>query len=60
MNWMMIGSAVMLVAMLIYMFPRMRQAMKHSPKGTTQDWMGYLIPLAAVIGFVVLLILMVR
>ena len=59
MDWVKIGSAVFLVAMLIFIFPRMRHAMKHSPKGTTQDWMGYIVPLAAVIGFVILLILMV-
>jgi len=59
MDWVKFGSAVFMVAMLIFIFPRMRHAMKNSPKGTTQDWMGYLIPLAAVVGFVVLLIMMV-
>lgn len=53
-------SAIMLVGMLVYLFPRMMHAVKNSPKGTAQDWMGYVIPVIAVIGFVLLLILMVK
>lgn len=60
MDWTKIGSALFMIAMLVFIFPRMRHAMKNSPKGTTEDWKGFIIPLAAVIGFVVLLILMVR
>lgn len=60
MGWESIASAIFLGAMLIFIFPRMRHALKHSPKGTSEDWKGFLIPLAAVIGFVVLLIMMVR
>lgn len=60
MDWVKIGSALFLVAMLIFIFPRMRQAVKHSPKGTMQDWMGYIIPIIAVIAFVVFLIMSVR
>ena len=58
MDWTKIGTALLLGAMLIFIFPRMREAVKNSPKGTTQDWMGFIIPLAAVIGFVILLIMM--
>ena len=60
MAWVKIGSAVFMIAMLVFIFPRMRHAMKNSPKGTAEDWKGFIIPLAAVIGFVVLLIVMVR
>jgi hypothetical protein len=60
MDWLKISSAIFMVAMLVFIFPRMRQAMKDSPKGTAQDWKGFIIPLAAVIGFVVLLMMMVR
>jgi len=59
MDWLQIGSALFLGAMMVFIFPRMRQAVKNSPKGTAQDWMGFIIPLLAVIGFVVLLIMMV-
>ncbi|MCW9013930.1 MAG: hypothetical protein OQL06_09120 [Gammaproteobacteria bacterium] len=59
MDWVQIGSALFLVAMLVFIFPRMRQSIKHSPRGNMQDWMGFIIPIAAVIGFVILLIMMV-
>ena len=59
MDWTKIGTALLLGAMLIFIFPRLREAVKNSPKGTSQDWMGFIIPLAAVIGFVILLIVMV-
>ncbi len=59
MDWTKIGSALLLGAMLVFIFPRMRQAIKHSPKGNMQDWMGFIIPIVAVIGFVILLIMMV-
>jgi hypothetical protein len=60
MDWLQIGSAALMVGMLVFIFPRVRHAMKNSPKGTSQDWMGFIIPLAAVIGFVILLIMSVR
>jgi len=60
MDWLKIGSALFLVAMLVYIFPRMRHAIKHSPKGTLQDWMGYIVPVVGVIVFVIFLIMMVR
>ena len=60
MDWLQIGSAALLVGMLVMIFPRVRHAMKNSPKGTTQDWMGYVVPLVAVIAFVTLLIMSVR
>jgi hypothetical protein len=60
MDWLKISSAIFMIAMLVFIFPRMRQAMKNSPKGTAEDWKGFIIPLAAVIGFVVLLMMMVR
>ena len=59
MDWIQIGSALFLVAMIAFIFPSMRRAVKHAPKGTSQDWMGFIIPLAAVIGFIILLIQMV-
>ncbi|RDH84652.1 MAG: hypothetical protein DIZ80_04060 [endosymbiont of Galathealinum brachiosum] len=59
MDWLKIGSAVFLIAMIVFIWPRMKHAVANSPKGTMQDWMGYIVPLAAVIGFVFLLIQMV-
>ena len=60
MNWVTIGSAALMIGMLVFIFPHMRQAMKESPKGTSEDWKSFLLPLAGVIAFVVFLIMMVR
>ena len=60
MGWEKIASAIFLGAMLVFIFPRMRHAMKHSPKGTAEDWKGFLIPLLGVVLFVIFLIMMVR
>lgn len=57
--WMKIGSAVLLLAMLAVIFPRARQMIKESPKGSVSDWMGYLFPLGLVILFVLLLMSLV-
>lgn len=59
MDWLKIGSAVLLGAMLIFIFPRMRHAMKHTRKGTNKEWMNYLMILIVVGLFVVFLIQMV-
>ena len=50
MDWVQIGSALFLGAMLVFIFPRMREAVKNAPKGTHQDWMGFIIPILAVVG----------
>ncbi len=60
MNWLQIGSALFGIAMLVFIFPRMRYAMKHSPKGTMKDWLSYLFPLGFIVLFVVFLIMSVR
>lgn len=59
MDWIKIGSAALLIGMLIFIYPRMKHAIKNSPKGTSKDWMGYVVPLVAVIAFVALLIMSV-
>lgn len=59
MDWLKIGSAALMIGMLIFIYPHMRGAMKNSPKGSMQDWMGYIVPLVAVIAFVFLLIKLV-
>ena len=60
MDWLKIGSALLLLGMLVMIFPSARHAMKNAPKGTTKDWMGFIVPLTAVIAFVVLMIMSVR
>jgi hypothetical protein len=53
--WMEIGAALLMGMMVIILFPRARQMLKESPKGSTADWMSFIIPIACVVGFVVLL-----
>jgi len=59
MDWIEITSALFLGAMLVFIFPQMRQAVKNAPKGNMNDWMSFIIPLAGVIGFIILLVMMV-
>ena len=59
MDWMKIGWAILLGAMIIYLLPRAKEMMKNSPEGSTQDWMAALIPIAAVGLLIVLLVMMV-
>ncbi len=59
MDWTKIGSALLLIAMLIFIFPSMRHAVKNSPKGSLNDWLGFLGPVLAIVAFIILLISMV-
>ncbi len=58
-NWVQILSALFMLAMVIYLFPRAKHAIENSPKGSMKDWMGYVLPMAAVALFIVLLIALV-
>lgn len=60
MDWMKILSAVFLGMMLIFLFPRAKAMLQNSPKGTSDDWKGFIIPILLVVGFVILLIMSVR
>ena len=53
--WMKIASAVLMGMMLVFLFPRAKQMLQDGPKGSSQEWISALIPLALVVGFVVLL-----
>ncbi|MCP4274971.1 MAG: hypothetical protein GY779_01310 [Gammaproteobacteria bacterium] len=59
MDWLKIGSALFLLAMLVMLFPRAKQMVTNSPKGSREDWMGYIVPMAVVVVFIILLIKMV-
>jgi len=58
--WSKILLAIFLVIMIVKLWPAANHMMKHGPKGSADDWKAALIPIAAVVGFVILLILMVR
>jgi len=59
MDWMKILSAIALVAMIVFIFPRAKMMMKHSPKAQKGDWQSFLLPMVAVVLFIVLLVTMV-
>jgi len=59
MDWMKIASAVFMLAMVIYLFPRAKQVVQNTPKGSMKDWMGYVLPMAAVVLFIIILIKLV-
>ena len=59
MDWTKIVWAILLVMMLVFLFPRAKHMVENSPKGNMKDWMGFIIPMAAVILFIVVLISLV-
>lgn len=56
MDWLKIASAIFLVAMFFFILPSAKRMVKNSPKGSTSDWMGFIVPMAAVVLFIILLI----
>jgi len=59
MDWLKIAAGVALVAMFFFILPSAKRMVKESPKGSTSDWLGYIIPMAVVGLFIVLLIALV-
>ena len=59
MDWMKIGSALLLVMMILFLWPRAKQMMSESRKAEPGEWQSVLLPILAVVGFVVLLIMLV-
>ncbi|MFT5397988.1 MAG: hypothetical protein ACI9LO_000104 [Planctomycetota bacterium] len=59
MDWLKIVSGIALAAMFFYLLPRAKEMAKNSPKGSMQDWMGYIIPMAGIVLFIILLIKLV-
>jgi len=58
--WMKIASAVTLGLIAVLIFPRAQAMMKNSPKAEAGDWQAVLLPLLAVAGFIVLLVMMLK
>lgn len=59
MDWLKIASVALLVAMFFIILPSAKRMVKESPKGSSSDWMGFVVPMAAVVLFVILLIALV-
>jgi hypothetical protein len=58
--WFKIGWAIVLGAMVLYLWPKTRASMDNSPKAGAGDWKAVLIPVVMVVLFVMLLIYGVR
>jgi RsiW-degrading membrane proteinase PrsW (M82 family) len=59
MDWMKIGSALLLIAFLFVIAPRAMYMLKNSPKGSSNDWILAVILLGGVALFVLALMKMV-
>ncbi len=59
MDWMKIGSAILLIAMIAVIYPNAKRMLTDSPKAEKGDWMSVVVPILAVVGFVVLLTMLV-
>lgn len=59
MDWLKIVSAIFLIAMFFFILPSAKRMVKNSPKGSTSDWMGFIVPMAVVVLFIILLITLV-
>ena len=60
MDWTKWITAGLLLMMIIYISPRAKYMMKNSPKGSSQDWMGFAFVIGMVTLFIVFLIMIVR
>lgn len=60
MDWGKLLAAGLLVMMLVYLIPRAKHMISGSPKGSSNDWMQFLLILGAVALFIVLLVSMVK
>ena len=55
MDWMKIGSVILMIMVLIMIFPRVKHELKHGKKGSQKEWMGGFALLGGVAVFVWLL-----
>jgi hypothetical protein len=59
MDWLKITIAAALVAMFFYLLPSAKRMVKNAPKGSSKDWMSFIVPLAFVALVVIVLVSMV-
>jgi hypothetical protein len=55
-----IALAAVLMMMLFFLWPAFKQWQEHGPKAQKGDWQAVVLPLALVVGLVVLLIALVQ
>jgi len=58
--WLQIASASLVVLMLVFLYPTAKRWLSEGPKAKPGDWQAAMIPLLMVVGFVILLILLVK
>lgn len=58
--WMKLAAAAALIMMLVFIYPTAKHWLQNGPKAQKGDWGGALLPLAAVVAFVILLIALVK
>lgn len=59
MDWIKIGTAALLIMMIVFLWPRAKQMMSETRKAKPGEWQSAILPILAVVGFVILLIMMV-
>ena len=59
MDWMKILTVLFLVMMIVVFFPRVKYAIQNSRKAESGEWMGVILPILAVVGFVIFLMMAV-
>jgi len=57
--WLKIGSAILILAMIAVLWPRARDMLQNSPKGSSDDWRTFIYIILGVGLFVYLLTRMV-
>jgi hypothetical protein len=60
MNWMDIGYALLAGAMIVVLWPHAKHLLTNSPKPPPGAWQNVALIILAVMGFVALLVMMVR
>jgi uncharacterized membrane protein YphA (DoxX/SURF4 family) len=55
-----LAAAAVLIMMLFYLWPAYKAWQQNSPKAEKGDWQAVVLALGAVVGFVVVLIMLVR
>ena len=55
-----IAAAAVMIMLLFYLWPAFKTWQENGPKAEKGDWQAALLPLAAVVGVVILLVMMVR
>ncbi len=58
MDWLKIISALFIIAMMVMLYPSLKNASKNAPKGTKEDWLSAIKPLIFVVVFVIALIVL--